>query len=185
MPSTNAYGFTYPLAADQVDVPADMLTLANTVGPYSNMRFASAAARDALLTAPIEGMKAWLSDIDATTVYMNGAWQNDVGQYVSAPNPMLKIGNRYLAWGSSAIVTNASGDSNVGSAIWTACGWAQQIDTFQVNNGDGTARANVTLAVMNTFPAVGGSVNVRAWVASTGAVVASQAVRYNWLAIGY
>jgi hypothetical protein len=40
----------------------------------TNMSFASAAARDAAVTAPEEGMVAYLRDVDALTVYLGSAW---------------------------------------------------------------------------------------------------------------
>jgi hypothetical protein len=72
--ATNSYGFAYPLTDDQVDVPAHIKNAIDSIGPYSNMRFANASARDALLTSPIEGMKCWLNDINAVTVYTGSAW---------------------------------------------------------------------------------------------------------------
>jgi hypothetical protein len=72
--ATNSYGLSYPLTDDQVDVPAHIKNLADSVGPYTNMRFANASARDSLLSSPVEGMSCWLADINAETIYTGSQW---------------------------------------------------------------------------------------------------------------
>jgi hypothetical protein len=73
--ATNAYGFTYPIEDAANDVPVDIKAAADSIGPYSNMRFANAAARDALLTAPVEGMRCWLQDINQWSYYDGLVWR--------------------------------------------------------------------------------------------------------------
>jgi hypothetical protein len=73
--ATNGYGFTYPLGDDQADGSGAMKALADSIGPYSTMRFANASARDAFLTSPVEGMQAWLNDVNYLTFYDGSTWQ--------------------------------------------------------------------------------------------------------------
>jgi hypothetical protein len=62
---------------------SEILTAAN-VNNYlmsqAVMSFANAAARDAVITAPAEGMVAVLQDINVTTIYSGSAWIR-FGQY--------------------------------------------------------------------------------------------------------
>jgi hypothetical protein len=148
--ANNSYGFTYPLTDDQVDVPAHILSLANSVGPYSNMRFANASARDALLTSPIEGMECWLNDINAKTVYNGAAW---VAMY---PGALPAIQEAYdgntrtvvaVAWGSipsgtaSVVITNPSSayalECDVYYASWMAVS-ASDVRVCPVASGGAT-----------------------------------------------
>jgi hypothetical protein len=71
---TNSYGFVYPLASNTNDVPADLKTAEDSIGPYTVMRFATAAARDVLLTAPVAGQLAWLDSDGAYTEYGGTRW---------------------------------------------------------------------------------------------------------------
>jgi hypothetical protein len=73
--ATTNYGFTVPTADDQVDGPAQLLALADSIGPYTMMRFDSAAARDALVTAPLEGMMAWCRDVSCAYFYDGATWR--------------------------------------------------------------------------------------------------------------
>ena len=76
MPTTDAYGQGISLASltDAPDLPKAIADLANGVIPRGIMRFASASARGATITAPVEGMAAWLQDVDLLTVYDGSAW---------------------------------------------------------------------------------------------------------------
>lgn len=40
----------------------------------TTMRFATATARNAVITSPVEGMRAWLNDSNMETVYDGSAW---------------------------------------------------------------------------------------------------------------
>lgn len=48
--------------------------LAEALTELSNMRFASATERDSFLTSPVEGMEAWLEDVNHKTVYDGSSW---------------------------------------------------------------------------------------------------------------
>lgn len=56
---------------------AEVLTSSNVMNylmEQAVMSFASAAARDAAVTSPEEGMFVYLQDVDRYTAYANGAW---------------------------------------------------------------------------------------------------------------
>jgi hypothetical protein len=71
---TNDYGFVYPDPNVSADGPVAIKAALDSVGPKSVMRFANAAARDALLTAPVAGMLAWLDSDGAYTEYSGTRW---------------------------------------------------------------------------------------------------------------
>lgn len=76
MPTTDGYGQGIEIAS-LFDAPnAEKLAkdLADVIAPRSNMRFASAAERNATLTDPVEGMEAWLEAENLKTVYDGTAW---------------------------------------------------------------------------------------------------------------
>ncbi|WP_394436308.1 hypothetical protein [Streptomyces sp. SGAir0957] len=76
MPTTDAYGQGISLASltDAPDIPKAISDLATGLIPRGIMRFASASARGATITSPVEGMAAWLQDVDLLTVYDGSAW---------------------------------------------------------------------------------------------------------------
>ncbi|GGK24856.1 hypothetical protein GCM10011583_66160 [Streptomyces camponoticapitis] len=66
------------MAASLQDVPdAGTLAsaLANALAAKVNMSFASASARAATLTSPVEGMEVWLRDVNQKYVYDGTAWR--------------------------------------------------------------------------------------------------------------
>jgi len=87
-----------------------------------------------------------------------------------------------IATGSSNLSMNGSGDANVGAAIASATGWST-IAGAVVWNGDATTRANIVMGKSSGAGSYGTSWNVRVWLASTGAVVTSNA-RFDWIAFG-
>jgi hypothetical protein len=72
---TNAYGFYYADANSAYSPSTDQKAIVDSVGPYSNMRFASTAARDAVLTSPLEGMEAWTQDTNTKWYYDGTTWK--------------------------------------------------------------------------------------------------------------
>lgn len=76
MPTTDTYGQGISLASltDAPDLPRAVGDLAAGVIPRSVMRFASASERGATITAPVEGMLAWLRDVNLLTLYDGTAW---------------------------------------------------------------------------------------------------------------
>lgn len=77
MPVEDQYDQDVMIASLQ-DVP-DAATLAsaiaNALAAKSNMTFASASARAATLTSPVEGMEVWLRDVNQKWIYDGAAWQ--------------------------------------------------------------------------------------------------------------
>lgn len=62
-------GLPYPLPSAVPDVPTDVKALADAVAGRLVMRFATTAARDAAITAPVSGMKAVIGSGAALTEY--------------------------------------------------------------------------------------------------------------------
>lgn len=76
MPTTDAYGQGINIAAltDAPNANTLAFDIVNAIAPRSVMRFASASARNATLTSPVEGMLAWLQDVNWLTLYDGSAW---------------------------------------------------------------------------------------------------------------
>lgn len=68
-------GLPYPdLTGVPPNVPADIKALADAVAPRSVMRFASIAARDAALPAPVDGMVCYIAADNGYYVRAGGQW---------------------------------------------------------------------------------------------------------------
>jgi len=63
-----------PEETDKPDPPADFLKLANAVEKRLAAVYASAADRDAKVTAPAEGQVAILKDVNRIYCYFDTAW---------------------------------------------------------------------------------------------------------------
>ncbi|MPY47171.1 hypothetical protein [Streptomyces acidicola] len=76
MPTTDTYGQNISLAAltDAPDVPRAIADLAAGVIPRGTLRYASASARGATLTSPVDGMLTYLQDVQRLDARINGAW---------------------------------------------------------------------------------------------------------------
>ncbi|MEU3523180.1 hypothetical protein AB0E62_04820 [Streptomyces sp. NPDC038707] len=68
-------GIPYPQPTDPANVPQHLQSLAESVDARTILRFATATARDAAVTAPAPGMVAWLSSPGQLTYYTGTAWQ--------------------------------------------------------------------------------------------------------------
>ncbi|MFF7023064.1 hypothetical protein ACFY97_18925 [Streptomyces klenkii] len=77
MPTTDAYGQGVQIAAltDAPNAATLAFNLADPIVQRSIMRFASASARAATLTSPVEGMTTWLQDVNVLEVYDGTAWR--------------------------------------------------------------------------------------------------------------
>lgn len=139
----NGYGLVYPDTGAQVDVPADMLALANSVGPYLNMRFTNATARDALLTAPVEGMVAWLQDINQWTYYDGSAWR------LQAPFAMA---------GVSVTLTSAPAVGSLTQAFTWPAGRFTQAPLTVITNVGGTGSSSFVVQLNSPATTSGGTV---------------------------
>lgn len=76
MATTDSYGQNIGIAAltDAPSAFALAFALADGLTPQTVMRFASATARNATLTAPVAGMTAYLTTEQILTVYTGSAW---------------------------------------------------------------------------------------------------------------
>lgn len=76
MPTKDEYGQGIDLISltDAPDMAKAIADLANGVIPRGVMRFASASARGATLTKPVEGMATWLEDANRLDIYNGSSW---------------------------------------------------------------------------------------------------------------
>jgi hypothetical protein len=74
--NTPIMGFQVPAAGDDPNVAEDVMTLASQIEKYVVMVFNTALARNAAVTAPVEGMHAYLKDNNVMTVYTGSAWED-------------------------------------------------------------------------------------------------------------
>ncbi|MFE4658371.1 hypothetical protein ACFRFJ_17035 [Streptomyces hydrogenans] len=131
---TTGQGITLPALTD----PPNISVLATTLQlllDRAALRFASAAARAATVTAPVEGMVSWLQDANRLETYngtawvpvlTGGAWQTYTPAWTaSSSNPSLgngSIGGQYSRVGDTVSfhVKITSGSSTTyGSGTWS------------------------------------------------------------------
>jgi hypothetical protein len=76
VPTTDDYGQGVQIASltDAPDANKLAKDIANAIAPRSIMRFTSASARGATLTAPVEGMLTWLQDVNRLDLYDGTTW---------------------------------------------------------------------------------------------------------------
>lgn len=76
MATEDEYGQGVSIAelTDPPDAETLARAIANAIVQRSNMRFASATARNLAIKTPAEGMEAWLSDTNTKTIYDGTAW---------------------------------------------------------------------------------------------------------------
>jgi len=76
MPTTDDYGQGVGIASltDAPDASKLAKDIVNAIAQRSIMRFASASARGATLTSPVEGMLTWLQDINRLDLWDGSAW---------------------------------------------------------------------------------------------------------------
>lgn len=188
MPNTTHLNIPYPDSSGSTRLWEHFQALAvgvdNAIGDPTGIPhvYASAAARDAAIPTPSAGMHAFTVDTTEDWVYDGSAWKHASCYYVTSPTAMIRLGSRYLAWGTTVGTTNGSGDFNLASGIRTATGWTN-VETALVTNGDAIARANTTFG-WTSNPPWSGTGNVRIFDAASGGVVAGLAFRFNWQAVG-
>lgn len=101
MPVPDDYGQGINIASltDAPDANKLAKDIANSLAQRSVMRFASASARGATLTSPVEGMVAWLQDQNLLTLYDGTAWVAVAAGTQAWTTPALASG--YSANGNS------------------------------------------------------------------------------------
>ncbi len=180
MVTTVIQGAPYPAYGSLPDVPADLRALAEWVELRLNMRFASASARDLAITAPVEGMKTWLQDVNRWSTYNGAAWvdqpqvltaANSTDRTAKIPAPVagdlcyLQDAQRWdiyngSGWGrSSPLSTNADRRRVGGSVVLSTNGSGDSdlntglsnVEFFMAWNGDAGARGSITMGNMRTL----------------------------------
>lgn len=77
MPTTDDYGQGVNITSltDAPDASKLAKDIANALAQRGVMRFSSASARGATITAPVEGMPSWLQDANRFDIYDGTAWR--------------------------------------------------------------------------------------------------------------
>lgn len=73
--NTANQGLPVPQASDDVDIPGDMMSLAQAVESKLVMTFTNSGTRDSKVPSPTDGMLCCLADTDSYQVYSDGAWR--------------------------------------------------------------------------------------------------------------
>ncbi len=117
MATTDDFGQGVSVAslADAPNAEALAKNIANAIVQRSIMRFTSASNRNATITAPVEGMFAWLQDTDLLTVYSGSAWLPFLGTTVGA-----KANDAYEAKATSYSTAFTAGSYEHCGASWVA-----------------------------------------------------------------
>ncbi|MFI6444708.1 hypothetical protein [Kitasatospora sp. NPDC050543] len=118
MPGTDTYqqGYPIPLLSDSPNIEGFVPTI-NALAPRTNMRFASAAARNAAIPSPVAGMECWLITEGRKEIHDGTTWRpyapiTGYADHVpawstaSAPGPALGNGiltSRWTRWGTRTI----------------------------------------------------------------------------------
>jgi hypothetical protein len=134
--ATDPYGqgITIPALTDQPSI-ATVAAALQAILAKTTLTFASASARNATLTSPVEGMSAWLQDTNTLTRYDGSTWQTVLqgGTWTSytpswtasTTNPVLGNGTltgRYSRVGNMvdfAIKMTAGSTTTFGSGPWS------------------------------------------------------------------
>lgn len=73
--TTPLQAITIPSSTDNPDIPSNILTFMSAMEKRGVMRFTDAANRDATVTAPENGMFAWLTTTKILTHYDGTSWK--------------------------------------------------------------------------------------------------------------
>ncbi len=126
------------MAGRKTFTAGSIFTAADANGYFMNQvlqRFASAAARDAAITVPAEGMVAYLDDVNTLTNYSSTAWST-----VGPINGAFTTWTPTVAQLGSVTVTNTrSTYIRIGRLI--VCWWELAV------TGAGTASNNITISM--------------------------------------
>jgi hypothetical protein len=139
--------------------------------------FASAAARDAAITAPAEGQFAYLKDTNVTTYYTGSAWANL--DTTGMTNPMTTTGDTiYSSSGSTPARLAIGSTGNVLTVAGGVPSWAAPASAFPAT----TESANVSAVEFTTSTSYTDLTTASAVTLTTGTkalVIVSSFVRCN------
>lgn len=132
MPTTDSYGQGIGIwqMTDAPSIPDAIKAVADGLIPRSILRFASASERGATVTAPVEGMMAWLQDQNLLTLYDGTTW--------------VVVAAGTQAWTAPALATGYSNNGNTnGTVRWrkvnlfgeTAIMWSGGLGVTYVGGG--------------------------------------------------
>lgn len=125
--ATDSYGqsVTVPALTDAPNISTVGTSIDNLVS-RSVLRFASASARAATLTAPVEGMTTWLADVDQLAVYDGSAWvalaRSTAYSVVEDTTNRTTVSNSYVN-GSGTLSTTIVGPKSgqIDATLWVRC----------------------------------------------------------------
>lgn len=182
----NGYGFYYPTSGSRIAIPEDIKSFLDSVGPRSLGNYASATERDALITAPAEGMVAWLRDMQSQYIYTASGWER-YGARSTTDSFTLQFGSKFFIAFTYAGTTDASGDFDIVGGVALGIGSiSNEWNGWYLYNGDGAARPNCNFQAMNVAPIVyTGPGKVRVIVSNTNVAAASVSCRFNGYMIGW
>lgn len=158
MPTQDDFGQNIDLTSntDAPDLPTGIRNLAAGVIPRSVMRFASASARGATITTPVEGMPSWLQDVNQLQVYDGSSWVTPEPALASTTSGLSVASgfslNSFYAYRQGRIIAvdvylNRAGatiNESAGNIVDTVCctlpsGWRPTHDTINGSWDSGVA----------------------------------------------
>jgi hypothetical protein len=124
------------------------------------MRYANAAARDALLAAPVEGMHAWLNDLHLESRYDGSAWRNSPYAFAAVSTTLSGTGASLAGtwtWPASrftvaplAWIVNAGGTGSSAFSIQISAAPTTSGGSFLAVSHDGASHV-LTLMLVYIF----------------------------------
>ncbi|MFB7647120.1 hypothetical protein ACFC0S_16710 [Streptomyces sp. NPDC056084] len=169
MATTDNYGqgISIPALTDAPNIEGAVSSTINALVRQTIMQFASATARSAAITSPLEGMQTWLQDVNAMQYYDGTQWLTYEAPQVQAYNGSVTLTSSASAY--TALNLGAVTSSNNASM------WSSGQPTRLVAPTPGT------YAVMGAivWPGLLGSADGRAEVRLNGSATGSNTARFS------
>lgn len=123
MPTTSALqAIPLPDASDAANVPYAMSQAINNLEKKLVMVYATAAARDAAIPAPVEGMAAWLQDANLLTFYDGAAWRT-LSKPFDAVSTLVTASSAAIGGTETTLATLPSFTTDGSTVVETAFSW--------------------------------------------------------------